>query len=223
MQQETLRAQKRVPSGSRPARRLRREGQVPAVVYGRDLDTVSVRVSDRDLYSILHTEAGLNALINLEIEDGASLLAVAREVQRDPVRGEITHLDFIKVSLDVEIEAEVSLQLVGVPRGVREDGALVEAIETTVMISALPSQIPNAVELDISELEVGDGLKVADLPAMEGVTYLADAEAPLVTILAPTLAEEVEEAALEELEGEAIEGAEGEGAEGEAAEESDEA
>jgi large subunit ribosomal protein L25 len=196
---------------------------VPAVVYGRDLDTVSVRVSDRDLYSILHTEAGLNALINLEIEDGASLLAVAREVQRDPVRGEITHLDFIKVSLDVEIEAEVSLQLVGVPRGVREDGALVEAIETTVMISALPSQIPNAVELDISELEVGDGLKVADLPAMEGVTYLADAEAPLVTILAPTLAEEVEEAALEELEGEAIEGAEGEGAEGEAAEESDEA
>jgi large subunit ribosomal protein L25 len=223
MQQETLRAQKRVSSGSRPARRLRREGQVPAVVYGRDLDTVSVRVSDRDLYSILHTEAGLNALINLEIEDGASLLAVAREVQRDPVRGEITHLDFIKVSLDVEIEAEVSLQLVGVPRGVREDGALVEAIETTVMISALPSQIPNAVELDISELEVGDGLKVADLPAMEGVTYLADAEAPLVTILAPTLAEEVEEAALEELEGEAIEGAEGEGAEGEAAEESDEA
>ena len=223
MQQETLRAQKRVSSGSRPARRLRREGQVPAIVYGRDLDTVSVRVSDRDLYSILHTEAGLNALINLEIEDGASLLAVAREVQRDPVRGEITHLDFIKVSLDVEIEAEVSLQLVGVPRGVREDGALVEAIETTVMISALPTQIPTAVELDISELEVGDGLKVADLPAMEGVTYLADAEAPLVTILAPTLAEEVEEAALEELEGEAIEGAEGEGAEGEGAEESDEA
>jgi large subunit ribosomal protein L25 len=223
MQQETLRAQKRVSSGSRPARRLRREGQVPAIVYGRDLDTVSVRVSDRDLYSILHTEAGLNALINLEIEDGASLLTVAREVQRDPVRGEITHLDFIKVSLDVEIEAEVSLQLVGVPRGVREDGALVEAIETTVMISALPTQIPTAVELDISELEVGDGLKVADLPAMEGVTYLADAEAPLVTILAPTLAEEVEEAELEELEGEAIEGAEGEGAEGEAAEESDEA
>jgi len=223
MQQETLRAQKRVSSGSRPARRLRREGQVPAIVYGRHLDTVSLRVSDRDLYSILHTEAGLNALINLEIEDGGSLLAVAREVQRDPVRGEITHLDFIKVSLDVEIEAEVSLQLVGVPRGVREDGALVEAIETTVMISALPTQVPNAVELDISELEVGDGLKVADLPAMEGVTYLADAEAPLVTILAPTLAEEVEEAELEELEGEAIEGAEGEGAEGEAAEESDEA
>lgn len=223
MQQETLRADKRVSSGSRPARRLRREGQVPAIVYGRDLDTVSVRVSDRDLYSILHTEAGLNALINLEIEDGGSVLAVAREVQRDPVRGDITHLDFIKVSLDEEIEAEVSLQLVGTPIGVREDQGLVEAIETTLMIRALPTQIPNTVELDIAELSVGDGLKVADLPQIEGVTYLADEEAPLVTILAPTVVEEeVPEELLEGLEGEEVEGVEGEAPDAEGAEEADE-
>jgi large subunit ribosomal protein L25 len=224
MQQETLRAQKRVSSGSRPARRLRREGQVPAIVYGRDLDTVSLRVSDRDLYSILHTEAGLNALINLEIEDGGSVLTVAREVQRDPVRGDITHLDFIKVSLDEEIEAEVSLQLVGTPIGVREDQGLVEAIETTLMIRALPTQIPNAVELDIADLSVGDGLKVADLPQIEGVTYLADEEAPLVTILAPTVVEEeVAEELLEGLEGEELEGVEGEAPDVEGAEEADEA
>ena len=224
MQQETLRARKRVSSGSRPARRLRREGQVPAIVYGRDLDTVSVRVSDRDLYSILHTEAGLNALINLEIEDGGSVLTVAREVQRDPVRGDITHLDFIKVSLDEEIEAEVSLQLVGTPIGVREDQGLVEAIETTLMIRALPTQIPNAVELDIADLSVGDGLKVADLPQIEGVTYLADEEAPLVTILAPTVVEEeVPEELLEGLEGEEVEGVEGEAPDAEGAEEADEA
>ena len=224
MQQETLRARKRVSSGSRPARRLRREGQVPAIVYGRDLDTVSVRVSDRDLYSILHTEAGLNALINLEIEDGGSVLTVAREVQRDPVRGDITHLDFIKVSLDEEIEAEVSLQLVGTPIGVREDQGLVEAIETTLMIRALPTQIPNVVELDVADLSVGDGLKVADLPQIEGVTYLADEEAPLVTILAPTVVEEeVPEELLEGLEGEEVEGVEGEAPDGEGAEEADEA
>jgi large subunit ribosomal protein L25 len=224
MQQETLRARKRVSSGSRPARRLRREGQVPAIVYGRDLDTVSVRVSDRDLYTILHTEAGLNALINLEIEDGGAVLTVAREVQRDPVRGDITHLDFIKVSLDEEIEAEVSLQLVGTPIGVREDLGLVEAIETTLMIRALPTQIPTAVELDIADLSVGDGLKVADLPQIEGVTYLADEEAPLVTILAPTVVEEeVAEELLEGLEGEELEGVEGEAPDVEGAEEADEA
>jgi len=223
MQQETLRVRKRVSSGSRPTRRLRREGQVPAIVYGRDLDTVSVRVSDRDLYSILHTEAGLNALINLEIEDGGAVLTVAREVQRDPVRGDITHLDFIKVSLDEEIEAEVSLLLVGTPIGVREDQGLVEAIETTLMIRALPTQIPTAVELDIADLSVGDGLKVADLPQIEGVIYLADEEAPLVTILAPTVVEEVVEEVLEGLEGEEVEGAEGEAPDSEGAEEADEA
>jgi large subunit ribosomal protein L25 len=223
MQQETLRVRKRVSSGSRPTRRLRREGQVPAIVYGRDLDTVSVRVSDRDLYSILHTEAGLNALINLEIEDGGAVLTVAREVQRDPVRGDITHLDFIKVSLDEEIEAEVSLLLVGTPIGVREDQGLVEAIETTLMIRALPTQIPTAVELDIADLSVGDGLKVADLPQIEGVIYLADEEAPLVTILAPTVVEEVVEEVLEGLEGEEVEGAEGEAPDSEGAEEVDEA
>lgn len=223
MQQETLRVRKRVSSGSRPTRRLRREGQVPAIVYGRDLDTVSVRVSDRDLYSILHTEAGLNALINLEIEDGGTVLTVAREVQRDPVRGDITHLDFIKVSLDEEIEAEVSLLLVGTPIGVREDQGLVEAIETTLMIRALPTQIPTAVELDIADLSVGDGLKVTDLPQIEGVIYLADEEAPLVTILAPTVVEEVVEEVLEGLEGEEVEGAEGEAPDSEGAEEADEA
>ena len=181
-------------------------------------------MSDRDLYSILHTEAGLNALINLEIEDGASVLTVAREVQRDPVRGDITHLDFIKVSLDEEIEAEVSLQLVGTPIGVREDQGLVEAIETTLMIRALPTQIPTAVELDIADLSVGDGLKVADLPQIEGVTYLADEEAPLVTILAPTVVEEeVAEELLEGLEGEEVEGVEGEAPDAEGAEEADEA
>ena len=225
MQQETLRAVGRAASGTRPARRLRREGQVPAVVYGRDLDTVPIQVNDRDLYTILHTEAGLNALINVEIEGGETILTVARELQRDPVRGDITHLDFIKVSLDVEIEAEVALQLIGTPIGVREDGGLVEAIETTLMIRALPTQVPNAVELDVSELGVGDGLKVADLPTIEGVTYLADEDAPLVTILAPTVVEEVvEEELLEGVEGEAIEGeAEAEAAEAEGAEEADEA
>ena len=126
MQQETLRVRKRDVSGTRPARRMRREGLVPAVVYGRDLETTSLTVGSRDLYAVLHTEAGLNALIELEVDEGQTVLTVAREIQRDAIRGDLTHVDFIKVSLDVEIEAEVLLDFVGTPIGVREDEGFVE-------------------------------------------------------------------------------------------------
>ena len=113
MDQETLPARKRATSGTRPARRMRREGRIPAVVYGTGLETMSISIDRRELDATLRTEAGLNALINVVVEDGGEVLAVAREIQRDPVRGTITHVDLIKVSLDIEIEAEVALAYVG--------------------------------------------------------------------------------------------------------------
>ncbi|MEA2058299.1 MAG: 50S ribosomal protein L25 [Actinomycetota bacterium] len=209
MQQETLRAQTRVASGTRPARRLRRENRVPAVVYGRGLETISISIDSRELYAALHTEAGFNALIDLEVEGREAVLSVAREVQRDPVRREITHLDFIKVSLDVEIEAEVALEYLGTPIGVREEAGFVETIAATVMIQALPTAIPTVIQLNIDDLDIGDTLKASDLPEIEGVTYLVEADQPLVTVLLPAavIAEEEEE---EALEGELEEGEEGE-------------
>ena len=209
MQQETLRAQTRVASGTRPARRLRRENRVPAVVYGRGLETISISIDSRELYAALHTEAGFNALIDLEVEGREAVLSVAREVQRDPVRRDITHLDFIKVSLDVEIEAEVTLEYLGTPIGVREEAGFVETIAATVMIQALPTAIPTVIQLNIDDLDIGDTLKASDLPEIEGVTYLVDADQPLVTVLLPAavIAEEEEE---EALEGELEDGEEGE-------------
>jgi large subunit ribosomal protein L25 len=217
MQQETLHAQTRVASGTRPARRLRRENLVPAVVYGRGLETISISIDSRELYAALHTEAGFNALIDLEVEGHETVLSVAREVQRDPVRRDIIHLDFIKVSLDVEIEAEVALEYLGTPIGVREEGGFVETIAATVMIQALPTAIPTVIQLDIDDLDIGDTLKASDLPEIEGVTYLVDADQPLVTVLLPAavIAEEEEE---EALEGELEEGEEGEEAGDEAEE-----
>jgi large subunit ribosomal protein L25 len=202
MEQVTLRADKRETSGTRPARRLRREGLVPAVVYGKGLDTMPVTVDGRALYGVLHTEAGLNALIRVEVDGTDDVLAVAREVQRHPVRGDITHLDLIQVSLTEAIEAEVGIEYTGVPAGVREEGGFVETIGTSVMIEALITQIPSSIELDITDLDIGDSLKVSDLPELEGVTYLDDEDRPLVTVLAPRLEEEVEEEVEEELEGE---------------------
>jgi large subunit ribosomal protein L25 len=183
MEQVTLSATQRTESGTRPAKRLRREGLVPAVVYGRGIDPVSVTVASRELYSVLHTDAGLNAIINVEVEDGDTILTVAREIQRHPVRGEITHLDFIKVSLDVAIQAEVALEFVGVPIVVRDEGAIVETIAGTVLVEALPTAVPSHITYDISELEIGDTVKIEDLPVLDGVTYVEDGDRPLVTVL----------------------------------------
>jgi large subunit ribosomal protein L25 len=209
MQQETLRALKRTAKGSRPARRMRRDGQIPAVVYGIGIDTQEIAIDRRSLLGVLQTEAGLNALINVQIEGGEEVLTVAREVQRDPVRGSITHLDFIKVSLDVAIDAEVGLEFTGTPVGVKDEGGFIETVENAVMISALPTAIPTSIAVDISELGIGDTLKVEDLPVIEGVTYLTESDRPLVTVLLPSVVEEeVPEDLLEGEEGEEVEGEE---------------
>lgn len=197
MEQETLRAVKRFEAGSRHARRMRREGRIPAVVYGADRATQSISLDQRDLNATLRTEAGLNAIINVVVDESDGVLAVAREIQRDPVGGNITHLDLIEVSLDTEIEAEVHIEYVGTPRGVREEAGFVEAIETSVSILALPTAIPSFIEVDINDLEIFDTLKVSDLPVIEGVTYTTDVDRPLVSVLPPAVEEEPEPVLLE--------------------------
>lgn len=219
MEQITLRAEPRTAAGTRPARRLRRSGYVPAVIYGRGLEARTVSVDRRDLYGALHTEAGANALISLEVDgEKDKFLTVAREVQRDPVRGEIIHLDFISISLDEPIAAEVHIEYSGVPQGI-EDGGVVETIRTAVNVMALPMEIPSSIPLDISEMAVGDTMKVVDLPHIEGVEYVDDPDASLATVIIPRIIEEPEpeleegeevEVLLDE-HGEPIEPEEGEG------------
>ncbi len=204
MQQETLQASKRVTKGSRASNRLRREGRVPAVVYGTTMDPQPVHVSSHDLFVALHTEAGLNAIIELDI-DGTPVLTVARELQRNPVRGDIEHVDFIEVRMDTEIQAEVGLDLVGIPEGVKDDGGILETLEASVSISALPNKIPSTIEVDVTSLRIGDTLKIEDLPSIDGVTYLAEPEHALATVV-HARAEEEPEAAIEMLEGEEPEG-----------------
>ncbi len=207
MDQVSLRATPRIDIGSRPARRFRRDGLIPAVLYGRDVATVPITVAARDLFSVLHTEAGFNALINVEVEGGETVLTVAREIQRHPARGHVTHLDFITVTLDQVIQAEVGVEYLGIPLGVREEEGFVETIAGSVLVEALPAEIPTGIEMDIAELGIGDTLKVSDLPDIEGVVYLDDPDRPLVTVLLPRVIEEEEEEELEELdeEGEALE------------------
>ena len=204
MQQETLRATERVTSGSRASRRLRRDGRVPAVVYGTNIKTRAVSVGNRELYGVLRTEAGLNAIIELDV-DGSTLIAIAREIQRDPIRGDISHLDFIEVRLDTEIDAEVGIDYIGTPEGVKTAGGIVEVVEASIMITALPNAIPPAIEVDIEHLELHETIKVADLPEIEGVTYHLEPDRTLLTVVLPAAEIEPEPEELEGEEGEEIE------------------
>ena len=212
----TLRAETGRTQGSRPSRRLRRTGQVPAVVYGKDMEAQAIAVDGRELHGVLHTEAGLNALINLEIDGAKKRLTMAKMVDRHPVRGEITHVDFVTISLTEKTRAEVTLDLQGDPIGVRE-GGIIETINNSVLVEALPTEIPTSIVIDVSGMDVGDTLRVSDLPVIDGVEYIADLDEPLITVVLPAaeIAAEVVE------EGEGIEeGEEPEGG-GEADEESD--
>jgi large subunit ribosomal protein L25 len=204
----TLRAETGRPMGSRPARRLRGEGLVPATVYGRDREPVSVAVNASDLYAVLHTEAGVNALITLDIGGDENVLTMAKEIQRHPFRSAYHHVDFLAISLSETVTADVVVTFEGEPVGVRLNGGIIETLRSTVNIAALPEEIPSSIALDISEFDIGDTAKVSDLPAFEGVEYLDDPDSPVVTVVIPAavVAEEEEEELLEGLE----EGEEGE-------------
>ena len=207
MPEVSLRAQTGRSTGSRDSRRVRKTGDVPAIVYGKGTDPVSIAVNAHDLHVVLHTEAGANALINLEIEGGATLLTMARVIERHPFRNEYRHIDFVTVSLDEIVTAEVAIHFEGSPIGVT-NGGVFSPQRTHVVIEALPNAIPSAILLDVSEVEIGDSLRIADLPVIEGVTYTEDPDAVVMSVTTMAAEEVVEPEG--ELEGEGEEPAEGE-------------
>lgn len=208
-----LPAEVRTERGSRPAGRLRREGRLPAVVYGLGQDVISVTVAAKQLGGILHSRTGANTLITLQI-DGSDQLALARQVQRDPVKGTYLHVDFVRVRADQTIQADVPVHLTGDAEGVGRGGVL-EQFLYTVSVEAKPADVPNSLEIDISALEIGDAAHVRDLSVPSGVVIMNDADDVLAQISAPRVVEE-EVAAVEgeAAEGEGAPGAEGAGDEG---------
>ncbi len=211
MSEITLRAKTGREPGSRSSRRLRREGMVPAIVYGLGIEPVPVAVDARELHTALHTGAGSNAIISLEVEGGDIVTTMARVIERHPFRSEYRHIDFVKVDLTQTVQTEVAIHFEGEAAGL-EDGGVFSPAKTHVLVEVLPTEIPEYIELDVSAVEVGGSLRVADLPAIDGVTYIDDPDAVIMSITTPA-AEIVEEPA----EGEEAEVAEGEEAEDEEA------
>ncbi len=207
--------------GSPEARRLRKEGLVPGVLYGSG-EPIPISIEGRELRRALTGAGGLHSILDVEIDGkGSSHASILKEYQVDPVRGGVTHVDLQEVRLDQAIIASVQVQLLGAEDapGVREGGVLSQPLRE-VNVEALPLEVPEHLELDVSGMEIGGTLRISDLTAPEGSTLLDDPETVVATVTAPTRVVEPEpteeELAALEAEGEGVEGEEG--AEGEAAE-----
>jgi large subunit ribosomal protein L25 len=189
-QTTALQVQGREAAGSREARRLRRAGQVPGVVYGGGEDPLSFSVASRELRVAL---AHAGAVLELRIDGGKATPVVLKELVRHPVTGEATHLDLLRVRLDQTIHATVTIHLEGgedAP-GVKEGGVL-EQIAREVTIEALPTDIPDAISYDVSAMTIGDTVAVGVLSAPQGVTILDDPETIVATLSPPRLQAEEE-------------------------------
>lgn len=190
-------------TGSGPSRRLRLQGKVPATVYGLGKGAVTVSVDYRELRGALSTEAGLNVVLNLDIA-GEQEMALVKEMQRHPLRGDVTHVDFLRVEPDSDVAVEVPIRLTGQATALHEINGIVERSLDTLRVLAKPRSIPNELSLDVSDLTVGDTLTVADIELPPGVTSLVDETAPVVSgIITRSALEAAAEAEAEEAEAEA--------------------
>jgi len=189
--------QNRAILGSAESRRLRRQGLIPGVLYGRERP-VAISIPERDLRHALTSRGGLNAVLDVVVEGGKEHSSVLKEYQQHPVKGHITHVDLQEVRLDQPIHATVPLQLHGEAAGVKEGGVLSQ-VTSEINVEALPMEVPEHVEIDIESMGMGDTLRLESLQLPQGVTLLDDPETVVATVTQP----------MREEEPEAVEGAEG--------------
>jgi large subunit ribosomal protein L25 len=201
-----LTAEKREANGKGAARKLRAAGRVPAVLYGHDLEPVPLSVDARELFHILHGSAGSNVLVDLVV-NGDEHLALPREIQRDHVRGRYLHVDFLAIRRDQKVTVSVPVHVVGESPGVKAGGVLEHHL-WELEVECLPGDVPDGIDAEVSELQVGDSLKVGDLTPPAGVTVLNPPDESVLSVVIPQVrvVEEVAEVA----EGEEVPAEEGE-------------
>lgn len=212
-----LQVQVRESRGSAASRRLRAQGLIPGVLYGNGDKAHPFCIEERELRKALTGDHGLHAILDVVLEGQQKAHhAVVKDYQLDPIRARLLHIDLHEVRLDQAIQTQVVVELIGESAGQKEGGVLSQ-INREVRVEALPMEVPDHLELDVSAMVIGDSLRVSDLRVPEGVKILDDLETVLATVSPPIKIEEPEPEEVEGEEGEEIEGEAPEGAEGEGA------
>ncbi|MBN1211908.1 MAG: 50S ribosomal protein L25 [candidate division Zixibacteria bacterium] len=210
MKEISLTANLRNERGKGSARRTRSEGKIPGIVYGPEIDPVSIAIDEKVFRSAIKLSTS-GTIFNLDV-DGKENKVVVRDIQRDPVTSRVIHVDFHAISMNRPINIAIPIKFIGIPRGVKTDGGIMNAPMRELEISCLPVNIPDALEIDVTDLGIGDSVHVKDL-SIENVEILAEPQRTVVVISSPTVMKaEVTAAEGEVAEGEVAEGAaEGEG------------
>jgi large subunit ribosomal protein L25 len=177
-----LEARPRTPGTKNDARRVRRQGKVPAVVYGAGKAAVPVEVDPRQVSRILHSQTGHNTVFDLAV-DGDRTKAMIVDWQYEPIKGSLLHIDLKRIAMDQKLRVNIPIELIGVPEGVKTQGGLLEQIVREVEVECLPADIPNAIELDVAQLVFGVVLRVSDLPKNDKVRLVTDADQPVAHII----------------------------------------
>jgi len=213
MEEAYLSVQKRQLTGKQKVKHLRKKGQIPAVVYGKKVKSIPLQMKQEDLMNVLHTSAGENVIIKLDITDGEEedkmkkkskkeVNVIIKEIQHHPLTMDILHVDFAQVSLTEKIIVRVPIKTKGDPIGVTRDSGILEIPLWEVEVECLPTDIPEDIAIQIENLEIGDTLHIRDITSPEGVKILEDPERTVISLVAPREVEEEEEVEeeVEELE-----------------------
>ncbi len=201
----TLAAATRDERGKNEARRLRQAGLLPAVLYGgKEGGAQAIKMAPKPLLEVMHSESGINTLIGLSVDGGSASQVLVKDYQVDPVSNELLHVDFYQPPLDRPITVTVPVALSGEAAGVKQQGGLVDFVQRDVQVECLPTEIPEHLEVDVSPLMIGQGVRLREL--LEGVSWkpVSDPDTLLVHVVAPKVdthdeeAEEEEEAAAAE-------------------------
>jgi large subunit ribosomal protein L25 len=186
-----LAVEKRSTTGKNEARRSRAGGRIPAVVYGAGKPNVPISVDRKALSDVFREGAGENAIFLLKLAGSdQSRHAMIREMQRDPVSRKPLHIDFVRVLMDVRITIKVPIEIVGIAKGVKTDQGILDVVTREIEIECLPGNIPAHLPVDVTELAIGDAIRVSELPAIEGVRIVDNPEKVVVHVAHPTREEE---------------------------------